>query len=738
MTAHEAGRAGTYPVTFAVLVGALVLAGALALSLMITGSPAFPVHVFGDPRTSDRLEAAEAIRPSERPALPRGHMGPQQLLPLPVMPVWHDAPGSTTDTLYTAAARAGVQRELDLARAAAQRGDRPLATRLYANLAGRLTGNRALLIERASVLAAFGAHRDALALLRLWLPQFPGDYELRMLAARNAWWSEQALTADSLVGQALALRRGDGDALRLRETIRSTTQPPLAIARAWVAEAPAGNDGRAQVALARALVRDGAFGEALAHFQAALRTPALHTDSLLLEAASTAAAADSVRALEAFTEQYLAFHPHDAPAVLQVARSYAWRGDYADALRNYQRLAWTDPALRLEVAQVLLWSGDQPGAERELRAVVAAQPRQAVALKLLGDLALWRGDWTTASTAYARAYAVDPSVDGLAEGIASAARGMEAARLASLGRPALDGYGATLEAFGDNQRFRWLTLGATRAFTGAGAAFSATVRQHVMEGSPTGALSRNPGASARLTAAFDLRDRVRLDLLGGVERFGAVGSFGVFGGGVTLTPTPRTQYAVEFRHEPAAPRVATFSALQARATSDVLAVSAAATRGGWSGAVRGERERVASTVGSAYRSGVNASVTRALSPRLAASLGLSAQAVDRASPVLPGWGPVMWAPESYVEPTVGLSWRAPVTSAWSAEAGVQLGYGLVKERAGLQRFTGTGIPTGALSGDLRYQQGQWSVSAGASYGGALRKGYRSGTLRAQATYRLGR
>jgi hypothetical protein len=445
-----------------------------------------------------------------------------------------------------------------------------------------------------------------------------------------------------------------------------------------------------------------------------------------------------VRALEAFTEQYLAFHPNDAPAVLQVARSYAWRGDYADALRNYQRLAWTDPALRLEVAQVLLWSGDQPAAERELRAVVAADPRQAVALKLLGDLALWRGDWTAASTAYARAYAVDPSVEGLAEGIASASRGVEMARLASLGRPALNGYGTALEAFGDNQRFRWLTLGATRAFTGAGAAFSATVRQHVIEGSPTGALSRNPGASARLTAAFDLRDRVRLDLLGGVERFGAVGSFGVFGAGVTLTPSPRAQYAVEFRHEPAAPRLATFSALQARATSDVLAVSASASRGGWSGAVRGERERVASAVGSAFRSGVNATVTRTLSPRLAASLGLTAQSVDRASPVLPGWGPVMWAPDSYVEPSLGLSWRAPVTSAWSAEAGVQLGYGFVRERAGLQRFTGNGIPTGALSGDLRYQKGEWSVSAGASYGGALRKGYRAGTLRAQATYRLGR
>jgi hypothetical protein len=132
-----------------------------------------------------------------------------------------------------------------------------------------------------------------------------------------------------------------------------------------------------------------------------------------------------------------------------------------------------------------------------------------------------------------------------------------------------------------------------------------------------------------------------------------------------------------------------------------------------------------------------ASLTRTLSPRLAATLGVSALRVDRPSPVLANFGNVLWAPSSYVEPTIGLAYRTTLSPRLRAEAGWQMGYGFARERAGDQRFGSGSIPTGTLSGDLLYVNGQWTVGAGGSYGGALVRGYRAGLVRIQASYRLG-
>jgi tetratricopeptide (TPR) repeat protein len=735
---NRAGRGTVYSLTMLVVVGGMVLIGAFALSLMTTNAagPAFPVTVFGDPRTSDKVIALPAIRPAERAVLPKGTFGLSQLLPLPATPVWEAPPlRNAADSLYARVAALGMQGELDRARSAAQAGNRETSMRLYAALTQRLPGDRALLVEQASVLASFGEHARATAVLRAALTRFPNDYELQMLAARNAWWAEQPLVADTLVGVALAQQPASVEALRLRETIRTTTQPPLGVARDW---ARATDAPREHLALARALVREGTYGEAIGSYRRALADPKLRTDSLLLEAASAASAADSVRALHSLTDEYLVLHPADTGAVLRLARAYSWHGDYAQAMNQYRRLDWHDPALRLEVAQVLVWSGKEKEADQELRTVVAERPRDAVALKLLGDLSLWHANYDAASSYYARALEADPMAEGVRDGLAAAAAGKEQARLASLPRPVPDGYSATLEGFSDNQKFRWLTTRASRGFHAGSGRFMASVAQSAFEGSPTGALSRNTGASLRLDGAFPLGTRARLDLVAGGETYAAVKSFAVFGGGVTVFDIAGMQAALDYRHQPAVVRAATFAALQARATSDMLAVSVGSTRGAWSSAARVEGERFASTVGGANRIAGSATLTRTLSPRLAASIGLSAQRVDQPSPVLPGWGNIVWAPSSYVEPTVGVAYRAAVAPGVSALVGVQAGYGFARERAGDQRYGSGALPIGTLSGELQTDRGPWTVSAGGSYGGALTRGYRAAMLRLQASYRLDR
>jgi tetratricopeptide (TPR) repeat protein len=650
--------------------------------------------------------------------------------------VWESAiPRNAADSLYARVAAVGLSGDLDRARAAAQAGTRDRALFLYDEITRSLPNDRALLIEHASVLASFGEHRKATALLRGALGRFPNDYELQMLAARNAWWSEQPFAADSLVGRALAMRPSDPEAARLRETIRTTTQPSLATAREWAAET---NAPREQLLLARALVREGSYAPSLASYRIALTDPRLRSDSLLLEAASAAAAADSVVALDSLTTQYLAIHPNDAAATLRVARAYSWRGDYAQAMRKYEQLDWSDPAIRLEVAQVLIWSKREKEAEMELKTVVAARPTDATALKLLGDISLWRGDYVAAQGYYGQAFAIDPSIEGLGAGQLAAANGIEQARLASLPRATPNGVTATLDGFGDNQGFRWLSTRARSSFRAGGGFFNATVGQTVYEGSLPLGLSRNPGAGLQVDGTFDLRPGLRFTAMAGGESYAAVSSFALFGAGLTVFDMSGMQVGLEYKHQPAVSRAATFAALQARATSDVLAVNFASTRGAWSSAMRVEGERFESTVGGANRIAGAASVTRTLTPALAATIGLSALRVDRPSPTLPNFGNILWAPSSYVEPSASLAYRRTLTPRLSATSTLQMGYGFANERAGdLQRFGSGSIPIGALGLDLLYSSGQWTVGAGGSYGGALVRGYRSGLVRVQGSYRLG-
>ena len=736
MNARRASRA--YPVTLVLSVGVLVLIGAMAISMLVTGDPAYPVKVFGLANANDRVGEAALIRPGTGEMLPQTRLQSLQLLPLPA-PIAAAISGgdvdgtASADSLYQAAARAGTQQLLDRARMAARAGDRALANRLYEQLQGSSIPPRLLVRERASVLASFGDHVGALAVLRRALPAFPADAELHLLAAHNAWWAERPLVADSLVGRALALAPTHPDALRLRATIRSTTQPPLAVAQRWARESPG---TREQLVLARALVREEQYGSSLAAYRSVARDPALATDSLLLEAASAAAAADSLAALEHFTERYLVAHPDDDEALLRLARAYGWRGEYDTALRHYARVRRTDPAFRFEVAQALVWSRREDEASRQLAQVVADDPANAEAWKLRGDLAAWSGRWDEAARMYAEASRVAPGTPGLAEAIATAEAGREQARLASLPRLPGDDYGASIEAFGDNQGFRWFVTRASRGFTAGALSLRATAGHNVMESGVAPMRSRNPGLSGRLDAAWLRNGRMRLDATAGVETYAGIRSFPVLGLGVTVYDVFDMQVTADVRHGPAAYRVASLAALQARATSTVLGLGASIARGRWAAWTRAESEQIATMLGSARRTSATGSVQRALTSRVSATANVVALAYDREAPVVPGFGNAFWAPRYYVEPSVGLMYRAPLGNGLSAGVGATGGYGFVEER-GDRRFDRRSVPTAGLSADLTYRRGRWDVMVEGRTGGALSGGYRSGMMRLQASYRFG-
>ena len=219
------------------------------------------------------------------------------------------------------------------------------------------------------------------------------DVELTMLAARNAWWSEQPVL--SRFAHRRRIRSRPSRASRRAASARRSAPPrsrrcPLRDS----GRLPGG--ARENLLLARALVNEGDFASALPAFNRALDDRALATDSLLLEAASAAAAADSVNALERLTNRYREMRPEDTEATLRLARAFAWRGVYDRAIDYYNSVPAATPGLHLEVGQVLMWSGKEAQARRRLELALNQDPSDATTLKLLGDLSSWRGDWSLA------------------------------------------------------------------------------------------------------------------------------------------------------------------------------------------------------------------------------------------------------------------------------------------------------------------------------------------------------
>lgn len=726
----SAKQVGAYPVAFIVLLSGLLVIGAAALWLIYRGQPAFPVSVFGDAATEQNIAPIRWIRPADVTDLPRGVFDPRQLLPLPPAPKYAEGPPG--DALYQAMGDKFNRGVLDNARLAAQANRQTLSIALYQALRHRFPQNKLLLLEYTGVLGGFGKSREAADELIAAFRQFPNDADLRLLAAQNLWYEGRLLPADSIAGLALALDPQNHEARRLQETIRPLAEPDLATAQRWYRERPRPAE---QLMLARAFVRQQQYAQALPHYRAVAL--AAQGDSILLEASSAAAAADSVTLLDELTAVYLTRHPNDVSNRLRLARAFSWRQNYARSLELFDDVITrtNDPGIRLEKANVLMWAGREREAELELNTVLAALPRNVEALKLMGDVALYAGNSIRALKYYGYASTIDPLYPGLTAALSNARQLAEMTRLASLPQPLPEGYSVALQTYSDNQNFRWANGQAYRTFRSGRNSFSLALNQEVAQAPVTSAISTNPGFGGRIIAEIRPNDRLLVKLTTGAQVFDAIGTFATFAAEVSIYDFLGTTATARFTHEPAMRRALTLLALHAGTTVNAGQVAISKTVGKSSFSADAQLESFHSNVGGSSRWSANAAVDRAITPRLTAGASVSALTA-RQAPSSDN-GQLYWAPEYFVQPTLNARYRAPISNVWSVTAGVSGGMGFVKERVSTQqRFARGAFPTAGASIELGYRNGPWDLMVGGNYGGSVGAGYKATTVQVQGSYRV--
>jgi tetratricopeptide (TPR) repeat protein len=603
----------------------------------------------------------------------------------------------------------------------------------YARLAAARPRDHALIREYARVVAWSGDHRQAARLLERAISLAPADDSLQLEYGRVLWWGGQGYEAERVLTTLLKANPNQHSAAVLRYEIRAASSPQLSVARAWLLD----NDGPVEhLLLARAYVREQQPRAALVQFRLALETGAL-SDSVFLELAAAAADADSANAAAAALGAYLARHPQDRDLRVRLARTYAWAKAYPDALRQYDLLlgAREDPTLRFERARIRSWSRDLDGAAADLVHVVAVDSTHATALKMLGDFARWRGDHSSAERHYARAAAVSPATEGLTEALA-----MLRADRAGQSRPnaRTSGWETQVESFGDSERFRWMSAQATRTWQ----VFDRnTVRLVVRQNRTSG--SRGPGLGATpgvLGIGVEAGARRRM---GALEADASVGVAGFEGrapaltGGVSIqsAETRPAAWALEYRRDPAVRQAGTVAALEASARSDRLRASVGTTGKTWSAHTQLEYERFTSEVGGGDRIGGSATLSRVIVSGVTGTAGVDALAALDSSPALAGWGPLYWAPRTYVAPRASLAYsgRLPGGVRLGLRAGG--GYAFLTEGTGVHRYDSDRVPYLAGGFDLSVTPGSWQITAGGDWQGGPASEYRAGgvTLRARYT-----
>jgi len=146
--------------------------------------------------------------------------------------------------------------------------------------------------------------------------------------------------------------------------------------------------------------------------------------ALVIAAASVSAQTNAVREAERFVTSrdftaaarvlraHLAREPGDLEAARLFAHTLYWAGDVAGARAAYEAALLrhpADPYLRIEFARMLIETGNGARARTLLVPLLDTPEVGAHACTLLGTLAYWDGDRTTAARLFAAALALDPA-----------------------------------------------------------------------------------------------------------------------------------------------------------------------------------------------------------------------------------------------------------------------------------------------------------------------------------------
>ena len=124
---------------------------------------------------------------------------------------------------------------------------------------------------------------------------------------------------------------------------------------------------------------------------------------------------DSGRFVEAIEvlRRHRALHPDDGDAIRMLAQTLYWVKDVSAARALYDSglvLHPVDTALRLQYGRMLMEIGDPAQSKSTLDPLVTASPPNPQALELLGTIAYWQGDFTSARRSFERAIAGDTSL----------------------------------------------------------------------------------------------------------------------------------------------------------------------------------------------------------------------------------------------------------------------------------------------------------------------------------------
>ena len=124
---------------------------------------------------------------------------------------------------------------------------------------------------------------------------------------------------------------------------------------------------------------------------------------------------DSGRFVEAIEvlRRHRALHPDDGDAIRMLAQTLYWVKDVAGAraLSDSGLVLYpADTTLRLQYARMLMETGDPVHSKQILDPLVSGSPPDPRALTLLGTMAYWQGDLTSARRSFEEAIAADTSI----------------------------------------------------------------------------------------------------------------------------------------------------------------------------------------------------------------------------------------------------------------------------------------------------------------------------------------
>lgn len=618
----------------------------------------------------------------------------------------------------------GISRLRHQARELAAAAEWQASLELYDRLAERFPRDSELALERARVVAWAGEPARAAAIMSETVLGPAAPPELQLERAQFLWWAGDAEAADRAVAEILRRHPARAEAVALRNLIRQSATPGVAVARGWLSE----NDAPLErVLLARALARSGEPSAAIRWYRGATEG-AEFGDSLLLEWASIAATADSADATAEALGVYLLRNPADRAAEIRLARAYAWGGRAAEAIGIYTSLldSRDDPVLRFERAEQLAWSGREAAAAAELERLIAAAASHGPALALLGDLARWDGDFARSLSLYSRAAEAGERIADQLALIGAPSPPRPLARAARRFDPL---WHAEADAFDDSQRFRWLATRATRRWGTAARSLALTLHQEFSGSDESVGVPREARFGVEAGARLALDESTSAGAQLGVRTNGAGPLAGIWGVDIARVGEGSSLAAALLR-EPAARRVATYAAAADGTTSDLLQVTATAANEQWSGWSRIEAERLGSGLGATHRVGGNLTLRRGINDNISVSAGLSGLVTDGASPVDSLLGPLYWSPEWYVSPVAGV--QAELRGErWRGAVRANPGYLWVRERRATdRRFASDAAWVAGFGADAGYHRDQWEIFLSADWNGALGPGYRAAALRA--------